>query len=152
MNRVVAFDVAQQIEIPLERDVGVVPALHQDLHAADRLQLVDLAADLLVRQQIALGMLGPSIERAELAVGDADVRVVDVPVDDIRDDVFRMQLPAGLIGELPQLEQRGALVELEIALELWTGTVDHQATWRNCGTPARRRKSVNAVRWVSVNA
>src|SRR5207253_5622093 len=47
VDRVVTLDVAQQIEIPLERDVGVVSALHQNLHAADRLELVDLPADFL---------------------------------------------------------------------------------------------------------
>ena len=99
------LDVSQQIEIPLKRDVGVVTSLHQDLYTADRLQLVDLASDCLVREQISLGMLGTPIERAKLAVGDADVRVVDVPIDDVRDDVFGMQLPPHVVGESPQLEQ-----------------------------------------------
>ena len=83
------LDVAQQVEIPLERDVRVVPALHQDLDAAERLGLVDLRADLLVRQRPAFAVLRPAIERAEAAVGDADVRVVDVAVDDVGDDAAR---------------------------------------------------------------
>src|SRR6266404_2279445 len=152
VDRVVALDVAQQIEIPLERDVGVVSALHQNLHAADCLELVDLAADFLERQQVPLGMFGAPIERAELAVGDADVRVIDVSVDDVRDDVLGMQLPPDVIRELAQLEQRGALVELEVRPEFGTGAIDHQATCTNCGVPARRRKSVSAVRCWSLNA
>ena len=85
VDRVIALDVAHQVEIPLERDVRVVPALEQDLDAADRLALVDLGADLLEAQHVALRVLGPAVERAELAVGDADVGVVDVPVDDVGD-------------------------------------------------------------------
>src|SRR2546430_3938016 len=51
----------------------VVAALDQDLHAAQRPQLVDLPADLLEGEYVALGVLGAAVERAELAVGDADV-------------------------------------------------------------------------------
>ena len=93
----VALDVAHQVEVPLERDVRVVPALDQDLHAAERLRLVDLRADLLERERVALAVLRPPVERAEAAVGDADVRVVDVAVDDVRDDVAGVQL-AGARG------------------------------------------------------
>jgi hypothetical protein len=50
MDRMVAFDVAQQVEIPSNGCSKVVPALHEDLHAADRFQLVDFATDFFVRQ------------------------------------------------------------------------------------------------------
>jgi hypothetical protein len=42
VDRVVPLDVAQQLQIPLERDVRVVAALDEDLHPAERLRLVDL--------------------------------------------------------------------------------------------------------------
>ena len=100
------LDVAQQVEVPLERDVRVVPALDEDLDAAQRLRLVDLRADLLERQRVALAVLRPPVERAEAAVGDADVRVVDVPVDDVRDDAVGMPL-AGARGP-PRRRARGA--------------------------------------------
>ena len=47
VNRMVPLDVAQQVEIPLERDVRVMTALHEDLHAAEGLHRIDLPADLL---------------------------------------------------------------------------------------------------------
>src|SRR6202521_2901342 len=47
VDRVIALDVAHQIEVPLERDVGIVPALDQYLNPAKRLELLDLGADLL---------------------------------------------------------------------------------------------------------
>ena len=57
VDRVMLLDVAHQLEVPLERDVGVVPALEQDLHAADRLALVDLGADLLEAEHVAFLVL-----------------------------------------------------------------------------------------------
>ena len=131
VNRVVPLDVPEQIEIPLERDVGVVTALHQNLHAADRFQLVDLAADFFVRQQVALGMFGPAIERAEFAVRDADVGVVDVSIDDVRHDAFRMQLPARVVSQAAELVQRRLLVQLEVGSKLGRRAVDHHATCMN---------------------
>src|SRR5438445_1666731 len=113
-----SLDVPHQIEVPLERDVGIVPTLHQDLHPAERLELLDLAADLLERQYVALGVLGPPVERAELAVGDADVRVVDVPVDDVRDGVLGVQPPPRLVRERAQLESLGATVHTYLRLTL----------------------------------
>src|SRR4051812_1215347 len=117
MNWVMPLDIAHQLQIPLEWDVGVMPALKQNLNATDRLALVDLGSDLLEAQDIAFCVFGPAVERAEFAVGNADVRVVDVPVDDIGDHVLRVLPPPLGIGQLSQLQQRGALVELEIILE-----------------------------------
>src|SRR5207302_10005887 len=131
VDGVVLLDVAQQVEIPRERDVGVVPTLDQDLHAAERLELVDLAADLLEREDVALGVLGSPIKRAELAVGHAYIGIVDVAVDDVTDDVLRLQLPARLVRERAELEQRGPIVQLDEVAELGRGPNErHQATSR----------------------
>src|SRR5258708_23168224 len=83
VNGVVPLDVAQQIQIPLERDVRIVPALHQDLYAAERLGLVDLGTDLLVAQCPSLAVLGSPREGTEAAIGDADVGVVEGPAADL---------------------------------------------------------------------
>src|SRR2546426_737781 len=105
--------------------------LHQDLASAQGLHLVDLPADLLEREHVPLEVLGPPVERAELAVRDAHVGVVDVPVDDVGDDVFGVEPPPRGVGQPPQLEQGGALVQLEGAAELGGGPVHHrQATCR----------------------
>src|SRR3954468_1120598 len=118
VNRVMPLDVAHQLEIPLERNVRIVPALEQNLDAADRFALVDLGADLLEAQDIAFAVLGPAVERAELAVGDADIGVVDVPIDDVGNHLLGVVPPPLGIGELPQLEERCPLIELEIVSEL----------------------------------
>ena len=63
-------------------------ALHQHAGAADRERLLDLLEDDRLRQQVALAAVaGAAVEGAEVAVGDADVRVVEVAVDDERDPV-----------------------------------------------------------------
>ena len=41
------LDIAHQIQIPLKRNIWVVPTLNQDLHTAHRLGLLDLLPDLL---------------------------------------------------------------------------------------------------------
>src|SRR6266571_1341460 len=140
---------------------AVANLLDENLPAPQRLQLVDLATDLLEREHVAFAVLRPPVEGAEFAIRDADVRVVDVPVDDVGDHVLRMQPPACLVGEAPQLEQRRPLVQLDVRPELAAGAVDHgHATWRNWSDPSgtrpraasRRRKSVSPARCVSVNA
>ena len=113
VDRVVPLDVAQQVEVPLERDVRVVPALDEDLHAAEGLGLLDLGADLLVRQRPAFAVLGAAVERAEPAVGDADVGVVDVAVDDVGDDAVGVLLAPHAVGFGAEFEQRGVRVEVE---------------------------------------
>ena len=58
-------------------------------------------------------MFGPPIEGAEAAVRDADVRVIDVPVDDVRDRVVRMLRRANAVCLEAQLEERRVGVEIE---------------------------------------
>ena len=94
----------------------MVPALHEDAGAADRERLLDLLVDDRLREQVALGAVsGPPVEGAEVAVGDADVRVVDVAVDDERDPprvgAARAQLVRGLADrdEVLRLEERERL-------------------------------------------
>src|SRR5262245_41482486 len=116
VNGMIAFDVTHQVEVPLERDVRVVPALNQDLHAAERLRLLDLGADLLERKRVSLAVLGSAIERAEAAIRYTNVRVVDVAIDDVGDRVMRMLLATDTVSLGSELEQRGIRVEIEDVL------------------------------------
>jgi hypothetical protein len=135
VDRMMLLDVAHQIEVPLEGDVRIVAPLKQDLHSADRLALVDLGADLLEAQHVAVAMLRPTVERAELAIGDADVGVVDVPVDDVGDHIRRVLPPPLGVRQLAELEETGPLVEVESVLELAGGAVDraHELCSRRAG-------------------
>src|SRR6266511_1478456 len=85
---------------------SVVPALHQDAGSADCERLLDLLEDDGLRQQIALGAVAwPAVEGTEVAVGDADVRVVDVAVDDERDPAGIALARAEHVGRLPNRHQ-----------------------------------------------
>src|SRR5262249_40969024 len=54
-----------------------------------------------------------TIERAEVALGHADVRVVDVAVDDVGDDFVRMLAAANRAGELAEDSGRRLTIQLE---------------------------------------
>ena len=107
------LDVAHQIQIPLERDIRIVPALEQDLHTTQCLRLLDLLADLLERQGVPFPMLWPTIEGAESTVRNTDVRVVDVAVDDVGHDPVGMLRLTHAIGFHAEFEQRRVGVEIE---------------------------------------
>ena len=85
----------------------VEPALEQDLDAAGRHGLVDLGGQFLFAERIAAGPARGAVEGAEAAVDVADVRVVDVPFDDVRHPPAGMQLVAADVGRQPQIGQRG---------------------------------------------
>src|SRR3954447_10996311 len=86
MDRVALLEGFEEVLVVVDPEIGMVAALHEDAGAADRERLLDLLEDDRLRQQVALGAVsGAPVERAEVAVGDADVRVVEVAVDDERD-------------------------------------------------------------------
>src|SRR4029453_6489005 len=87
-------------------------ALHQQARASDREGLLDLLEDHRLRQQVALARVArPAVERAEVAVRVADVRVVEVPVDDERDPRRVALAVADLVGEAADRDEVAALKE-----------------------------------------
>ena len=151
MDLVAALDRAEEILVELDPEIGVVTALHQHPGAADRERLLDLLEDDRLRQQVALAHVArAAVEGAEVAVGDADVRVVDVPVDDERDAVRIGRAIADLVRDAPdrdevaRAQERHRLVvgeplALEHAVEdrRHRGTLDRDAHSR---TPVSRAK------------
>ena len=113
VDRMIALDVLHQIQVPLERDIGVVPALNQDLDSAKCLELVDLGPDLLEGQRVTLAMFRPTGERAKPAIGNADIGVINVAVDDVRHHIAGMFLLTDAVGLRAQLEQRGVGIKVE---------------------------------------
>ena len=77
---------AEQILVPRERQIGIVPALQQQLDAAERARLFDLPEDLVEAEHVAFAVADLAVERAEVAARHADVGVVDVAIDDVGDD------------------------------------------------------------------
>src|SRR5262249_27205648 len=152
---------------------GVVAALHEQAGPTERERLLDLLEDDRLRQEIALAHVARTpVEGAEVAVGDADVRVVEVAVDDERDLVRVVQPVAHVVcgatdgDEVARAQQlTGVLIREPLAardpLEDLADrrTRDHHAhataapvvwTKRNSGTvssrPASRASSRNVYR------
>ena len=113
--RILRAQGAQQIFVPLDAKVRVQSALHQHARATQRDRLVNLLANFVERAHVSIGRAGPPIERAERADNVADVRVIDVAIDDVGDDVVRVTPPANLVSgradarDVIRLEQRRAL-------------------------------------------
>src|SRR6266508_1288779 len=89
---------AEEILVPLERQIGVVSALQEQLNATDRDGFVDLSEDLVEAKHVAFRVSDGTIKRAEVAARDADVRIVDVAVDDVGDDAIGMAAGAKSVG------------------------------------------------------
>src|SRR5205085_1149908 len=81
--RILVPDVLEEIEIPRERQLRMMPALHQDLHSSDRRQLVKFLVDLFERQNIMVRVPLSSVKCAKLAVNIANIGVVDVSIDNV---------------------------------------------------------------------
>ena len=106
-RRIFLLQPAEKIFVILDAALRVESALQQDLDAAGRHGLVDLGGQFLFAKRIAARPAGAAIEGAEAAVDVADVRVVDVPFDDVRYPPAGMQLVATHVGRQPQIGQRG---------------------------------------------
>src|SRR5512141_1742453 len=94
-------DAFKQILEPLDLQVRIQAALHEDSGTAKFNGLCDLVVDQLAVKHVALFAafaFDGRVERTEGAVFGAEVRVIDVPIDDVADDAFRMQLAADSVG------------------------------------------------------
>ena len=93
--RILCVQRPQQILVPLDIKIRMQPALHQNARAAEGDRLVDPFADLLDRMDVCVRLARPPVERTERADDVADVRIIDVTVDDVGDDVGRILPPCG---------------------------------------------------------
>src|SRR5436190_13598122 len=106
------LDRAQQIFVPLDLEIGMQAALHQDAGSTQVDGLLDLVEDRFLRQDIALGMPHRAVESAEAAIFRTEIRVVDVAVDNVADYAFGMQLAAHRVGRHTDTDQVIALEHL----------------------------------------
>ena len=100
------FDVRQNVEIPLLRELGMMPALHQHLRAAERNGLLDFFIHLVERDDVGVVVLLCAIKRAELAIHIANIGVIDVAIHVIGDnlvaasgEILRLRKLAAAVGQ-----------------------------------------------------
>ena len=94
-------EVGQHVEVPLQREPGVMTALDEDLIPVHRQEFLNLSVQLLHRDHVGAGILLRAVEIAEFAVNVADVRVVDVAVNDVGDDLVAAPAVRRGLGQLP---------------------------------------------------
>src|SRR5262249_33287834 len=146
VDLVARLDRPEEILVVRDVEVGMVPALHQQAGAAECQRLLDLLEDHRVRQEVALTRVAwAAVERAELAVRVADVRVVEVAIDDER-DARRVGLAVSNLvrgtpdrDEVAGLEQRQRLVVGD-ALTV-AGLVEDRRNSRHATTASRTKRS-----------
>src|SRR5262245_2333503 len=96
-GRIALLHRTEEIFVPVDWQIRVVAALKKELDAADRNRLVDLLEDLVEAEHVTVSVSHRAVEGAEVTACDADVRVVDIAVDDVRDDSLGMLAGADLV-------------------------------------------------------
>ena len=94
---------SEQVAVEVERQLRVEAAVEGDQVAADLDQLVDLREHLVTREHVAAGLVRQHVEGAVVALGDADVRVVDDPHHHVGRAVRLVVAGPHLAGEPLQL-------------------------------------------------
>src|SRR5205807_8843886 len=108
------LDRGEEILVVVDAEIWMMAALHEQAGAAEGERLLDLLEDDRLRQEVALALVaGPAVEGAEVAVRDADVRVVEVAVDDERDLPRIVEPVADLVRSAPDGDEVARPQELE---------------------------------------
>src|SRR5437762_5531331 len=118
-SRILRTKGAQKIFVPFEAEIGMQSTLHQYTRATERNCFVNLRANLIDRAHVSIGRTWPAIERTESTHDVADVRIVDVAIDYVGDDVVRVARLANFVSRgadasyIVGLEQRGAIIGVQ---------------------------------------
>src|SRR5207249_8801770 len=95
------LDAAQHLLVPVNFQVRMQAALHQHAGAAEFDRLANLVVDRFEIEDVSLfsfGSLQWTIKRAERAVFGAEVRVINVAIDDVGDHALGMQFAPDGVG------------------------------------------------------
>src|SRR5438132_13289557 len=95
------LDATQHLLVPVNFQIGMQAALHQHACAAKFDGFANLVVDRFEIEDVSLFSFGPlqwTIKRAESAVFGAEVRVINVAIDDVGDHALGMQLAAQGVG------------------------------------------------------
>ena len=87
----VRLDVREQLFVPLELQMRMQAALHQDLVAPESDGLPNLLEEHVAIKHVGVGVVDFPVEGAEIADGRADIGVIDVAVDVVGSERPRME-------------------------------------------------------------
>ena len=105
VNLVALLDSGQELLVVVDLEIRMNAALHQDSSATESERFFDLLVNDVIGQDVSLRIPLHPIERAKRAELLADIRVVDVPIDDVADDIVRVAADTNPIRGLGQIEQ-----------------------------------------------
>src|SRR5438477_846215 len=91
------LDAAQHLLVPVNFQIGMQAALHQHARAAEFDRLANLVVDRFQIEDVPLfsfGSLQWMIKRAECAVLGAEVRVINIAIDNVSNHALGMQFTA----------------------------------------------------------
>jgi hypothetical protein len=88
----------EEVAVVVEREMWVEAAIECGEVAAEREQLIELREDRFLRQYVTAFLTGELVERAVVALGDADVGVVDDAHHHVGGAVYGMEAGADLGG------------------------------------------------------
>ena len=80
----------KQIFIPFDIKIGMKSALHQNARAAERDGFVNSFFDFFNRMNISVRFSRSAIKRAKCADDVADIGIIDVAVNDVSYNIFRI--------------------------------------------------------------
>ena len=123
VDRKPLLDRTEQILEIFDLQIRIDAALHQHARATEVHGLLNLGEDLLFRENVALLVTHRPVEGAEAAVLGAEVRMVDVAVDDVARHALRVKLAADGVGFHADADQVVALQGVEgflLGHRLWS--------------------------------
>src|SRR4051794_33358891 len=88
----------EQIFIPLDLQIRMKSALHQDAGSTEIECFLDLAENDVLREDVAFLVPKRPVKRAEAAVLGTEIRVINVAIDNVRSDSFRVEFPPDRVG------------------------------------------------------
>src|SRR5437588_6568730 len=95
------LDATQHLLVPVNFQIGMQAALHQHACAAEFHRLANLVVDRFQIQDVSLfsfGSLQWTIKRAECAVLGAEVRVINIAIDNVSNHALGMQFAPDGVG------------------------------------------------------
>src|SRR5262249_50269325 len=98
VNRIAFLDSRKQAFVIVDLEVRMDASLHENSRPAESKRFLDFLEYDVIGKNISFSIAFDAIERTESAEFFADIGVVDIPVDDVADNVIRMPMLTDLIG------------------------------------------------------
>ena len=92
------LDAGKQPFVIVDLQIRMDAALHQNSRTTESQRFFNLFIDHVIGQHVSLGVTLNAIERTESAEFFADIGVVDIAIDDVADDIVRVNALPNAIG------------------------------------------------------